>query len=125
MSCQGLAKCSHSKGSKTRDSKHERIRTFSVIPKGNHCISIENNQKVISGCKANILGIEGLVNFGCIVAGILQILALDCSKLVWKKYCGWFGQLLRKSHPKKLFVRLSSKISSIISAFSRIRRFIQ
>jgi len=33
--------------------------------------------------------IEGFVNFGCIATGILQILALDCNKLVWKKYRGW------------------------------------
>jgi len=33
--------------------------------------------------------IERFVNFGCIATGIFQILALDCNKLVWKKYRGW------------------------------------
>jgi len=35
------------------------------------------------------MSIEGFVNFGCIAAGILQILALKYEQVIWKKYQGW------------------------------------
>jgi hypothetical protein len=33
--------------------------------------------------------IEAFVNFGCIATGILQMLALNCHKTIWKRYMGW------------------------------------
>lgn len=46
----------------------------------------EKNQRLIAQA-AN--AIEGFVNFGCIATGILQIIALNYDKLVWKNYYGW------------------------------------
>jgi len=46
----------------------------------------EKRQRLI-GQAAN--AIEGFVNFGCIATGILQIIALNYEKLVWKNYHGW------------------------------------
>ena len=33
--------------------------------------------------------IEAFVNFGCIAAGILQIISLNYHKTIWRKYAGW------------------------------------
>ena len=33
--------------------------------------------------------IEGFVNFGCIAAGILQMISLNFHETIWKKYAGW------------------------------------
>jgi len=29
------------------------------------------------------------MNFGCIATGILQLLSLKCSQMIWKSYRGW------------------------------------
>tara|TARA_B100001964_G_C14200360_1_gene585450 strand:- start:30 stop:1388 length:1359 start_codon:yes stop_codon:yes gene_type:complete len=56
------------------------------------------NQSDLSSCKSSrekrlitdtMNAIEGFVNFGCIAAGILQILSLNFHESVWSRYTGW------------------------------------
>ena len=37
--------------------------------------------------------IEGFVNMGCIATGILQILSMNSSAMIWEKYSGWLRTL--------------------------------
>ena len=56
------------------------------------------NQSDLSSCESTrqkklitdtMNAIEGFVNFGCIAAGILQILSLNFHESIWTRYTGW------------------------------------
>lgn len=49
---------------------------------------------VTDACRQRLIqqttnAIEAFANFGCIAAGILQIISLDFHQTIWRKYAGW------------------------------------